>query len=89
MAKIKTECSCGVIHEFDGEIAKKFEGGVPEYIDCGECPVCSPELLEKPEDHEDEAYKEEADIEKLLKNEGIETLDDFDDIDEDLEDEDY
>ncbi len=85
MAKIKTECSCGAIHEFDGDIAKKFEGGIPEYIDCSECPVCSAELLEKPEDHEDEAYKEEADIEKLLKDEDIEYIED---IDEDLEDED-
>lgn len=82
---MKTECSCGAIHEFDGEIAKKFEGGIPEYIDCSECPECSPELLEKPEDHEDEAYNEEADIDKLLKDENIE---DIEDIEEDLEDED-
>ncbi len=65
MAKVKTECSCGAIHEFEGETAEKFEGNIPEYIDCGECPVCSPELLEKPEDHEDEAYVEDVDLDKL------------------------
>lgn len=86
MAKMKTECSCGAIHEFDGEIAKKFEGSIPEYIDCSECPVCNPELLEKPEDHEDEAYKEEADIEKLLKDDDIE---DLEDIEENIEDKDF
>ncbi len=89
MAKMKTECSCGIIHEFDSETAKKFEGGVPDYIECSECPVCSPELLEKPEDHEDEAYKEEADIEKLLKDDDIVILEEFDDLDEDLDDEEY
>ncbi len=85
MAKMKTECSCGAVHEFDDETAKKIEGGIPEYIECGECPVCSPELLEKPEDHEDEAYKDETDIEKLLKSEGIEDseiIEDFEDIDD-------
>jgi hypothetical protein len=86
MAKIKTECSCGVIHEFDAEMAKKFEGGVPDYIECGECPICSPELLEKPEDHEDEAYREEADIEKLLKDDDIIIIEDLDDIEEEDED---
>jgi hypothetical protein len=65
MAKMKTECSCGTVHEFEGEAAKYFEGSLPDYIECSECPVCSPDLLDKPENHEDEAYKEEIDIEKL------------------------
>jgi hypothetical protein len=66
MAIIKTQCSCGMIHEFDDKKdSSRFEGDIPEYIDCGECPECSPELLDTIEKHEDEAYIEEIDIEKL------------------------
>lgn len=83
MAKIKTHCSCGLVHEFEGEKAKHFSGDIPEYIECGECPECSPELLDNPEAHEDEAYKEEIDIEKL--NDELFIEEDFteDDLDED------
>jgi hypothetical protein len=88
MAKVKTECSCGAIHEFDGEAAKNFEGDIPEYIDCSECPVCSPELLEKPEDYEDEAYTEDVDIEKLNIDDISDDLDiDDEDLDTDFREE--
>ena len=84
MAIVKTECSCGAIHEFDDKKdSSRFDGGIPEYIDCGECPECNPELFDTIEKHEDEAYKEEIDIEKL--NDEIfleEDITEEDDLDE-------
>jgi hypothetical protein len=66
MGNIRTECSCGEQHEFESEVLKKMElKEAPEYVDCSECPVCSPELFDSPEDHEDEAYAEKIDIENL------------------------
>lgn len=66
MGNIRTECSCGEQHEFDSQALKKMElNTAPEYVECSECPLCSPELFETPEDHEDEAYKEKVNIEDL------------------------
>lgn len=87
MAKIKTECACGAVHEFEGAAAKYFEGNIPEYVDCSECPACSPELLDKPELHEDEAYKEEVDIEELEKALEDNPIADIDELDEDFNEE--
>lgn len=89
MAKIKTECACGAVHEFEGANAKYFEGNIPDYVECGECPICSPELLDKPELHEDEAYKEEVDIAELEKALEDDPIQDIDEIDEDFEEEEY
>jgi len=87
MAILKTECSCGEQHEFNQESLKKMQvNEPPEFVECSECPICSPELFDTPEDHEDEAYKEETDIEKLLKDEGIE---DIEELEDDLEEEEY
>ena len=85
MAKIKTECSCGEQHDFDKDLLNKLQlVEPPEFIECGECPVCSPELFDTPEAHEDEAYKEEVDIEKLNDELFIEE----DIIEDDLNDDD-
>ena len=86
MAIIKTDCSCGEQHEFDKSIIAKMQWtDTPEFIDCSDCPICTPELLERPEDREDEAYSQEADIEELLKEEEIEDIEDQDeDFEEDL-----
>jgi hypothetical protein len=66
MGNIRTECSCGEQHEFDSQALKKMEvNTAPEYVECSECPLCSPELFETPEDHEDEAYKEKVNIDDL------------------------
>ena len=66
MGNTRTECSCGEQHEFDSNALKKMDvTTAPEYVECSECPVCSPELFESPEDHEDEAYKEKVNIEDL------------------------
>jgi len=89
MAKIKTECACGEIHEFEGPSAKYFEGTIPEYVDCSECPVCSPELLDKPENHEDEAYKEEVDVAELEKALEDDPITDMDELGEDFEEEEF
>ncbi|MCX7878043.1 MAG: hypothetical protein N2510_05295 [Ignavibacteria bacterium] len=88
--EIITECACGERHEYEEEIIKKMGWSIPpDFIECNECPVCSPELLDKPEDHEDEAYNEEVDIEELekaLDDDGM----DYDDLDiDEFEDEDY
>lgn len=84
---ITTECSCGEKHTLDAGSLKKLQiKEAPEYIECSECPVCSPEFFDSPEDHEDEAYKEESNIEKLLKDEEITDIEEFED---DLEDEEY
>lgn len=62
----KTHCSCGAEHDFDGNTVKKFNWPEkPEYIECSECPECNPELLDTIENHEDEAYTENVDIEDL------------------------
>ncbi len=87
MAILKTECSCGEKHEFDGISLKKMQvNEPPEFVECSECPICSPELFDTPEDHEDEAYKEEADIEKLLIEEEME---DIEELEDDIEEEEY
>ncbi len=89
MAKIKTICACGAVHEFEGAAAKYFEGDIPDYVECGECPVCSPELLDKPELHEDEAYKEEVDIAELEKALEDDPIGENEEIDEDFEEEEF
>jgi hypothetical protein len=84
---ITTECSCGEKHTFDSENLKKLQlKDSPEYIECSECPVCSPEFFDTPEDHEDEAYKDEGDIEKLLKDDDFE---DIGELEDDLEEDEY
>ena len=84
MAKTKTQCSCGETHEFEGDNAKRFNGKIPEYIECSECPECSPELLETPDDHEDEAYTEDIDVDKLKTDLFDDVVDDLDiDTDDD------
>lgn len=83
--EIITECACGEKHNFSEEVVKKMGWrNPPEFIECNECPFCSPELMDKPEDHEDEAYNEEVDIEELEKAFEDEEIDY-----EDIEDEDY
>lgn len=80
---IITECSCGEQHEFDKDILKKMNwNSEPEYLECSECPVCTPELLDKPEDHEDEAYVEDINIEDLEKSIEEGGLEDFDEMDD-------
>ncbi len=89
MAKIKTECACGAVHEFEGAAAKYFEGNIPEYVDCSECPECSPQLLDNPEDREDEAYKEEVDIAELEKALEDDPTGDIEDTDDEFDEEEY
>jgi hypothetical protein len=90
MAINKTDCSCGEQHEFEKDIIKKMDwGSAPDFIECSECPICSPDLLDKPEDHEDEAYKEEVDIEELEKALEDDQLGNIEEIDEDFEEEEY
>lgn len=85
MKATTTECSCGEKHQFDASALKMLEvKDAPDYIECGECPMCSPEFFDKPEDREDEAYKEE-DIEALLKDEDIEADIDVEEFDMDEE----
>ena len=82
-----TECSCGEKHELDSTSLKKMQlKEAPEYVECSECPVCSPEFFDTPEDREDEAYKEEGDIEKLLKDEEFE---DIEELEDDVEEDEY
>jgi hypothetical protein len=88
MAKIiKTDCSCGEIHEFGQEYKKFFSNGFPDYIECNECPICSPELFDNPEDHEDEAYRDDVDIEELEKALNDDPLEDIDELDENFDEE--
>lgn len=90
MATIKTECSCGEQHQFDSESLKKMKlNDAPEYVECSECPICSPELFDLPEDHEDEAYKEEVNIEELEKALQDDNLGDLEEIDEEFDEEEY
>jgi len=79
----RTYCSCGEWHDFDDDTAKKLEWDeIPEYIECNECPDCNPDLLDNIEDHEDEAYSENVNIEDL--NENISLEDSEDDITEEF-----
>lgn len=88
MAKIKTECSCGQQHDLDKDSLEKMQLTVaPEFIDCSECPVCSPEFFDTPEAHEDEAYKEEVDVAELEKALEDDDLADIDEMDDDFEEE--
>jgi len=90
MAKLKTECSCGKQHEFDKESLELIQADeAPEFIECSECPVCSPEFFDTPESREDEAYKEEVDIAELEKALEDDPLTDIDELDEDFEEEEY
>ena len=90
MAIIKTDCSCGEQHEFEKDIIKKMQwDDAPEFIECSECPVCSPDLLDTPEDHEDEAYKEEVDIEELEKALEEEDFSDIEEFNENFDEEEY
>ncbi len=58
-------------------------------MDCSECPICSPELLDKPENHEDEAYKEEVDVAELEKALEDDPITDMDELGEDFEEEEF
>jgi len=82
MGTVKTYCSCGVWHEFDeSKDSARFEGAIPEYVECGECPECNGDLLDNIEKHEDEAYQHNGDIKDLDLNTSDE--DEFEDEVED------
>ncbi len=84
---ITTECSCGEKHELDSGSLKKMQvKEAPEYVECGECPVCNPEFFDMPEDHEDEAYRDESDVKELLMDDNFE---DIEELEDDLEEEEY
>lgn len=73
----KTYCSCGEWHDFDEGTVKKLRWDeIPEYIECPDCPECNPDVLDKIEDHEDEAYNENVNIEDLNGNMNIEDFED-------------
>lgn len=84
MGITRTYCSCGVWHEFDhAKDSVKFEGEIPEYVECGECPECNGDLLDNIEKHADEAYRDEnVNIEDLTINSDLDEIED--DIDEEF-----
>jgi hypothetical protein len=88
---MSVECACGELCGITADIMQKMGwNSVPEFLDCSECPVCTPELLDTPEDHEDEAYAEDVDLDELEESLQKELFsDDDDDFDEFDSEEDF